>query len=125
MSQPRKTKKSDIEKLHQILDNPSNPKLKEILSMDDESLKSIYQRMTRGSKKKDTRLRPSDLMSSSAALQPRVTVHTRTESIQKPEEPKINPKTKDTSPLEEENFDQRIESKDLYEIERIDIFETQ
>ena len=83
MSQEKKSKKEDIEKLRKILDSPDDPNIKKSISKDEKNLDSILKRLSREPKK--TEVATTDILyKGPRSLEPRVTVHKKEEEIPNP-----------------------------------------
>jgi len=124
MSQEKKSKKEDIEKLRKILDSPDDPKIRKSISKDEKNLESIVNRLS-GEPKKTKYTSTDFLYKGPRSLEPRVTVHKKEEEISPPEIQKKEPElpkeevTEEFPTTEEDLFD----DVELYEIEKVEISE--
>ncbi len=133
MSKEKKSKVDDINKLRKILDNPSDPNTKKLITDDENTLDSLRKRLVGETSKKqvtsDGFLRKFD------SLEPKVTIHPKTHISPRamPIQPKIETKIEPTtalpeftlvstptpapSPLHEFLF----AAEELYEVEKVEI----
>ncbi len=75
MAKDKKSKDIDIEKLRMILDNPSNPKIKEIVAKHEKNLGSVRERLSSESSKTNIIHTTSDFLNKSDSLEARVIIH--------------------------------------------------
>ncbi len=130
MSQDKKAKKNDIEKLRMILDNPSDPKVRKIVDKHERNLESIRERLSDEPSKTEIKHTTSDFLKKSDSLEPRVVIHQKEEikSIPSeivPPEPKSY-KTEQQQREEytdEDDFQGLFDDEDLYEVEKVDVSE--
>lgn len=118
-----KKSKQDIEKLHKILDNPSDPQMKTILNEDDKALDSLRRRMT-GETKPSVSVKPVTKAKQSQPLAPTVTIHKKIDikpSVQeiKPFEQKVRKLPEFTEVRVQESVIDPFADENLYEVEKI------
>jgi len=122
MSQDKEPKRSDVDKLRKILDNPDDPSIKKSITKDEKNLDSIAKRLS-GESSKDKHLSASAVIGKdSTSLEPRVTIHDPEEkkSAKEPELQEFET-VEDESPEEISAVkEQRVDAADLYEIEKVE-----
>jgi hypothetical protein len=128
MVRERKSKKYDIEKIHELIDSASLPKKRKNSSFDEKTLETLRKRLSDEPVKTKKKMIPPDFSESkSESLTPRVIVHKRVDVKKKEEKviqielgPKTEEKQKGPSneniiPLTEDLFANEA----LYEVEKI------
>ena len=132
MSQDKKSKKDNIEKLREILDKPYDPKIKKSISKDDKHLDSIRRRLLGESPRTEAPYTPSDFsFKGTSSLEPRVTIHKKEEEITRPLMEQLEPaeqkeEIKEDFTLPEEKTEEDLfDDVDLYEIEKVEVSETE
>lgn len=122
MSQDKDSKRSDIDKLRKILDNPDDPSIKKSITKEEKNLDSIAKRLS-GESSKDKHLSGSAVIGKdSTSLEPRVTIH-EPEEKKSAKEPELQEfeEVEDESPKETPAVkEQRFDATDLYEIEKVE-----
>ena len=124
MVRERKSKDNDLEKLRLILDNPSDPKIKEIAAKHENSLESIRERLSEESS--------NDVMKHSIStdnkgydrLEPTAVVHEKEEKVVESE---IEQTNTEQSQKETEKTDDTLENynnEELFEVEHLEISES-
>jgi len=129
MSQDKKAKKNDIEKLRMILDNPSDPKVRKIVDKHERNLESIRERLSDKPSKTEMKHTTSDFLRKSDSLEPRVVIHQKEEMKSIPSEiVPPEPKSYKTEQhreeyADEDDFQGLFDDEDLYEVEKVDVSE--
>ena len=147
MSQDKKVKKNDIEKLRMILDSPSDPKVRKIVDKHEKNLESIRERLSNEPSKTEKKYSSSDFLKKSNSLEPRVVIHQKGETknikseIVSPEpklykaekQQKEEEKLPDWEPVgegrpgesytDEDDLQSLFDDEDLLEVEKVDVSE--
>ncbi len=124
MPKDKKSKKDIIEILHQILDNPHDPKFKASTFEENKNLDSIRKRLSGESLKTDRKYISSDFLPKKYdSLEPRVTIYQKEEKITPPEIKKLEPGERAEEVKDEFHEEDLFDDVDLYEIEKVDISE--
>jgi len=124
MPKDKKSKKEIIEILHQILDNPHDPKFKASTFEENKNLDSIRKRLSGESLKTDRKYISSDFLPKKYdSLEPRVTIYQKEEKITPPEIKKLEPGERAEEVKDEFHEEDLFDDVDLYEIEKVDISE--
>jgi hypothetical protein len=115
----KRSKKTDIDKLRKILDNPYDPNLKRDISEDDKSLGSIKQRLTETSDRKHAKSSSDYSSLKSDSLEPKAIVYSKEKETSKPiPEEKIIEEQE--TEAKEESLQDLVDVEDLYEIEKVE-----
>ena len=123
MAKDKKSKDIDIEKLRMILDNPSNPKIKEIVAKHEKNLGSVRERLSGESSKTKMRPTTSDFLKKSDSLEARVIIHEKEEEVVSSEiEPTKTELQKEES-KDEADIQDLFDDEELYEVEKVDVSE--
>ena len=120
MTQDKKPKKNDIEKLRMILDSPSDPKVRKIVAKHEKNLKSIRERLSGESSKTKMKYTTSDLLKKSDSLEPRVVIHEE-EVVPSEIESHIPEQQKEESKDDDADLQDLFDAEDLYEVEKVDV----
>lgn len=120
MAQDKKSKVDDINKLRKILDNPTDPNTKKLISEDEKALDSIRRRLAAEPSKTPR----SDLLPHKHdSLEPRITIHTKAPSIPQPHtvlpEFQLVPHSLPAQPVSTPAS--LFANEDLYEVEKVDV----
>ncbi|UCD13299.1 MAG: DUF4405 domain-containing protein [Thermoplasmatales archaeon] len=122
MSEGKKSKLKKMEKLRQILDNPSDSEIKKSISKDDKIFETIRRKLSDETSISKPYVASSEFLAKkSDSREPRVDIHTKEEEITHPKQFEVTEEAggvKD-KPVEEDLFD----AKDLYEVEKVDVSE--
>ena len=127
MSQEKKSKKTDIDRLRDILDKPHDPKIKKSVSKENKHLESILNRLI-DEQKREIPSSPGFIPKEIGGLEPRVAIYKKEEEKLTPPsalpeftevESQQEPIGKEAIPFEEEHFD----DVELFEIEKVKISE--
>ncbi len=125
MTKDKRSKDIDIEKLRMILDNPSNPKIREIVAKHEKNLESIRERLSGKSSKTKMRHTTSDFLKKSDSLEPRVIIHEKEEEVVPSEiEPTETELQKEES-KDEVDIQDLFDDEELYEVEKVDVSESE
>jgi hypothetical protein len=79
MTQDKKSKKNDIDKLRMILDSPSDPKVKKLVDKHEKHLESIRNRLSEEPFETQKSYSTSDFIKKSDSLEPHVVIHRKEE----------------------------------------------
>jgi hypothetical protein len=124
MPKDKKSKKDIIEILHQILDNPHDPKFKASTFEENKSLDSIRKRLSGEPLKTDGKYISSDFLPKKYdSLEPRVAIYQKEEKITPPEIKKLEPGERAEEVKEDFPEEDFFDDVDLYEVEKVDISE--
>lgn len=124
MTQDKKPKKNDIEKLRMILDSPSDPKVRKIVAKHEKNLESIRERLSGEPSKTKMKYTTSDLLKKSDSLEPRVVIHEKEEEVVPSEiESHIPEQQKEESKDDDADLQDLFDAEDLYEVEKVDVSE--
>ena len=124
MTQDKKPKKNDIEKLRMILDSPSDPKVRKIVAKHEKNLESIRERLSGEPSKTKMKYTTSDLLKKSDSLEPRVVIHEKEEEVVPSEiELHIPEQQKEESKDDDADLQDLFDAEDLYEVEKVDVSE--
>jgi len=85
MSRDKKSKVDDITKLRKILDNPSDPEAKKMISEDEKALSSVQKRLAGETTK--TPKKPESFPRKYDTLKPKITIRTKTPPLPLPTKP--------------------------------------
>jgi len=122
MTQDKKPKKNDIEKLRMILDSPSDPKVRKIVAKHEKNLESIRERLSGKPSKTKMKHTTSDLLKKSDSLEPRVAIHEKEEEVVPSEiESHIPEQQKEESKDDDADLQDLFDAEDLYEVEKVDV----
>ena len=122
MTQDKKPKKNDIEKLRMILDSPSDPKVRKIVAKYEKNLESIRERLSGKPSKTKMKHTTSDLLKKSDSLEPRVVIHEKEEEVVPSEiESHIPEQQKEESKDDDADLQDLFDAEDLYEVEKVDV----
>jgi len=122
MTQDKKPKKNDIEKLRMILDSPSDPKVRKIVAKHEKNLESIRERLSGKPSKTKMKYTTSDLLKKSDSLEPRVVIHEKEEEVVPSEiESHIPEQQKEESKDDDADLQDLFDAEDLYEVEKVDV----
>jgi len=122
MTQDKKPKKNDIEKLRMILDSPSDPKVRKIVAKHEKNLESIRERLFGEPSKTKIKYTTSDLLKKSDSLEPRVVIHEKEEEVVPSEiELRIPEQQKEESKDDDADLQDLFDAEDLYEVEKVDV----
>ena len=124
MTQDKKPKKNDIEKLRMVLDSPSDPKVRKIVAKHEKNLESIRERLSGEPSKTKMKYTTSDLLKKSDSLEPRVVIHEKEEEVAPSEiESHIPEQQKEESKDDDADLQDLFDAEDLYEVEKVDVSE--
>ncbi len=125
MTKDKRSKDIDIEKLRMIIDNPSNPKIREIVAKHEKNLGSVRERLSGESSKTKIRHTTSDFLKKFDSLEPRVIIHEKEEEVVPSEiEPTKTELQKEES-KDEVDIQDLFDDEELYEVEKVDVSESE
>jgi len=123
MTLKKKSNKSNLEKLRQILDNPNDPEIKKSISKDNKILETIRRKIT--SERYEPIVQPPLSELSARILdkkEPRIDIHKKEKHLIKPK--KITDYRKDVSKKIEQVKDNIFDTEDFFEVEKAGVSKT-